>query len=119
MNRNFLVRFTGHINERIRPENFPKEVFVDYTLEDFADEHVKKFVGDRMTDFIRQQGMVVHKNQFEVIDENTLRFDKKMFVPMTMFSYLDMQVSIIQDQMPQEMTEGKAALPDGSTVPVQ
>ena len=117
--KNFFVRFTGHINERIRPELFPKEVWVDYTLEDITDEQLKKFVGDRMTDFIRQQGMVVHKKQFEIIDDNTLTFDKKMFVPMTMISYMDLVVGIVHEQIPQEISEGKAALPDGGTAPVQ
>jgi hypothetical protein len=119
LSKNFHVRFVGHINEHIRPENFPKEVFVDYTLEDFSDEQLKKFVGDRMTDFIRQQGMVVHKKPFEILDETLLTFDKKIYVPFTMIAWMDLQVSFIQDQLPQEMEDGKATLPDGSQRPIQ
>ena len=115
---NFLVRFTGHLNERIRPEGFPREIWVEY-IEELSDENLKLFVQTRLGDFVRQQGMVVPKKQKEMEDETKLTFDKKMFVPMGMIAFIDVQIAMIVVPLPQEVIDGKVQLGEGNTAPLQ
>lgn len=119
MSKNFFIRFTGHINERIRPEEFPKEIYVDYIVQDVSDEQVKNLVQMYMEQFVKQNGMVVKRNHSEMEDETTLVFDKKMYVPMPIIAFITAEVSILADLMPQEISDGKVQLGDGKEMPLQ
>lgn len=117
--KNFFVRFIGHVNERIRPEGFPREIYVDYVLQEVTDEQLKNMVQAYMDQFVKQNGMVAKINHSETEDETRLSFNKKMFVPMFMIAFIDISVSIIADLLPQEVTEGKVQLGEGKEIPLQ
>ncbi len=117
--KNFFLRFTGHVNERIRPEGFPKEVYVDYVLQDCPDEQLKSLIQVYLDQFVKQNGMVVNRKQAEMEDQSKLVFNQKMYVPMYMIAFITVGASIIADLLPQEVTDGKVQLGDGKEMPLQ
>jgi hypothetical protein len=91
----YFVHFIAHINERTRPDGFPREIYVDETYEVENDEHLKHLVNKRFIQLVSSMGLVVMKDYDETIDMNTLSFDKRIFVPWQMVTFFEVAVTYI------------------------
>lgn len=90
----YVVTYTFHIDERKRPENFPREVFVidHYTNVQTEVEMAMKF-NERFEKLARAPGVVVFLEQN--IDASKLNFKDRKFVPWHMITYTEGEVALI------------------------
>ena len=91
----YVVRFTGYIDERKRPENFPKtvEIIESYGQIETTDQ-LKMLVNSRVTDLAMAPGLIALKNPTSMIDTTHVAFNKRRFVPWHMITHLEMQVEL-------------------------
>lgn len=113
----YLVKFTGYVDERKRPENFPHEVHVTDVYKDVENlEHLQALVNNRFIGLVSSAGLVVLKNEDEPPEEGKLTFDKRIFVPWHMITHMTLAVkhmpaplrpqdSIIPVTAPEESTK--------------
>lgn len=106
----FFVHFIAHIDERKRPEGFPKEVYVDDTYGVENNEQLGKIVNRRFVELVSSSGLVVMKKYDETIDQSILSFDKRIFVPWHMITHLE--VSVRQLVEPPPPTSQDALIPE-------
>lgn len=107
---NYFVVFTAHIDERKRPEGFPKEVYVKEQYNDCQSaDHIKVIVNDRFIKLVTSAGLVVLKNPDEPLEENIFTFDKRVFVPWHMITHL--YVDVEQLVMPPIPTPQDSLIP--------
>lgn len=94
----YVVRFTGYIDERKRPENFPKTVEI---IESYghieSTEQLKMLVNNRVTDLAMAPGLIALKNPTNMIDASHIAFNKRRFIPWHMITHLEMQVELIPE----------------------
>lgn len=110
----YFIQFTGHICERVRPENFPKEVKVNIVMEFESYEKCKEFVQNYAGAFLSTQSMVVMKDPDAVM--RGFDFEKRMIVPMHMISYIDCTVKQVVSEIPKVNGNGETFMPSGAPV---
>jgi hypothetical protein len=98
---NYFVRFTAHIDERKRPEGFPHEVYVDQTYENVEGgaQQIRQIANQRFLELAMANGLVVLKKQGETLEQELVTFDKRIYVPWHMITYMHMQVNqLVEEQ---------------------
>ena len=115
----FMVRFVGHIDERRRPENFPREVYSDLLCRVEDDQGLKKAINDMCMVFLTQQCMVVPKVPGTMEDAKKLKPDARMVVPLHMITYIDTITKRLSALTPQIGEGGLPELEDGTKVIIQ
>lgn len=90
----YYVVFTAYIDERKRPENFPREVHIKDVYDRVESvEHLQFLVNDRFTKLVLSAGLVVFKNEDEPEPEHgKITFDKRIFVPWHMITHMKLDV---------------------------
>jgi len=91
----YFVRFAAHIDERKRPENFPKVVFIDETIGVESIDQLSENVNRRFKGLVSAPGLVVLKDPNEVLDTNVMTFDKRVFVPWHMITHFEAFVNLL------------------------
>jgi hypothetical protein len=112
----YLIKFIGHINERKRPENFPREIYDLLFVR--IDEKVGKdglvnAVNTESMKYIRLQGMTVRMVDPEQMEDLTKIDTERMYVPMHMITHITAEVSgPIVGNAPIVDSTGLASMPD-------
>lgn len=110
----YLVTFVGHINERMRPENFPREVRDLVLVQADSQEALVNEVNKASFQYIRLQGMGVRRNPYDPEVANQLDLDR-MWVPMHMLTHIVPHVRLLTGEVPQvDPKTGMISLPSGS-----
>jgi hypothetical protein len=110
----YLFEFIGHIDERKRPENFPKEIFVRETYRNLADEQVKALFNDRVMTLANAPGLVIILNEDVPLDGTRPNFDQRAFVPWHMITHFHGRLHVVTEQ-PIQALPLKALVPNDST----
>jgi len=98
----YFVRFAAHIDERKRPENFPKIVFIDETIGVESIDQLSENVNRRFKGLVSAPGLVVLKNPDEILDTNVMTFDKRVFVPWHMITHFEAFVNLLSTPVPKD-----------------
>jgi hypothetical protein len=99
MSSSYFVDFTGYIDERKRPEGFPKQVHVKDVYDSIESIiHLQAVVNTRFIDLIKAAGLVVLKDEDEPIETGHITFDKRIFVPWHMITHMTLDVKHIPNQ---------------------
>jgi hypothetical protein len=94
----YFFEWTGHIDERKRPENFPREVYVREQYSQLpSDEVVKELFNQRFKTMVGNPGIVVFLDTEETI-ESKLTFDKRVFIPWAMITHFHGRIKLITPQ---------------------
>jgi hypothetical protein len=89
----YFVDFTAFIDERKRPEGFPKAIHIKDAYNNIESlEHLQYKVNERFVKLISGTGLVVLKDEDEIIDEGKITFDKRIYVPWHMITYMKLDV---------------------------
>lgn len=118
---NYFVRFTAHIDERKRPEGFPREVYVDQTYENVEGaQQIRNIANQRFLELAMANGIVTLKKQGETLDQELVTFDKRVYVPWHMITYMHMQVNQLVEPSPKapDQLAPEAVPPETPTVQV-
>jgi hypothetical protein len=91
----YFVNFVGFIDERKRPEGFPRKINDKQVFEVESLQHLQSMVNDRFIKLVSQSGLVVMKDDTEIQDENKLTFDKRVFVPWHMITHMVLEVNMM------------------------
>lgn len=105
----FFIRFTGHINERDRPEGFPKQVFDDNVI-DFEpnqgatiDQQLIGWINARSSAYLQKQAMTISLHPSDVKVKGEVQTDR-IIVPMHMITHISFSfVQVIEQEV---VTEG-------------
>jgi hypothetical protein len=95
----YLVKIIGHIDERKRPENFPKEIHILEAVANADKKFLVDFVQKQMKNIVYVQGMGVSRDPAAMQDPNKLDTNR-MFVPMHMLTHIDAEVTELQQEIP-------------------
>ena len=103
----YFVDFTAFIDERKRPEGFPKTIHIKDTYDSVESiPHLQFLVNERFVKLANSAGLVVMKDDDEPIDEGKITFDKRLFVPWHMITHMKLDVfhipakpSMVQDSI--------------------
>ena len=107
MPSSYYVEFTAFINERIRPEGFPREVKVQETFENIENTaHLQFKVNERFIQLVTSAGLIILKNPTDILDSNIITFDKRWFVPWHMITHMGLRV----ERMPQVISTPQDSL---------
>lgn len=107
----YHVRFTGRIDERKRPENFPKEIYVDAVYQVDSEEMLANEVNKDAIAFIKNQGMIIMLDPAQIQDSR-VSFDKRLFIPMHMITSIGCVVKKLVSAMP-EFEDGVSIIGTG------
>lgn len=91
----YFVDFIAHVDERKRPENFPRVVHDKQVFEVESIPHLQFVVNERFVKLVSQSGIVVFRNDDEPVDEGKITFDKRVFVPWHMITYMELDVKMV------------------------
>jgi hypothetical protein len=91
----YIITYTGHIIEPLRPENFPTEIQDSLFISADTEAGLGKAVNDGLNMYIRLLGMYVRKDPSGITKQGGFEADR-MWVPMGMLSYIDYTVKKIQ-----------------------
>jgi hypothetical protein len=109
---NYAFEFFAHIDERKRPENFPKAIRV---LEQYnglgSDDQVKELYNERVKLMLSNPGLIVYLDESAIIDTSILAFDQRVFVPWHMITYFHGRVKLLTPP-PSPAMQDNMALPD-------
>jgi hypothetical protein len=95
----YFVTFTGHIDELRRPENFPNKIFIKKLYDNVeSTQHLQFLVNEEFIKIISGPGLVVLKNEDEPLEEGRVTFDKRVYVPFHMITYLELDVQHMQEK---------------------
>lgn len=112
----YLITFIGHIDERKRPENFPRQIIEQLIVEAETKDQIVSAVNDYSMKYIKVQGMSVKRDPAGVTDVAKIDTDR-MFVPMHMITYIEAKHQIVITPAP-ELLVGRPLLTDGQA-PIQ
>jgi hypothetical protein len=114
MSSEYFVEFTAYVNERIRPEGFPREVKLQDTfLNVESTEHLQYLVNDRFVKLVTSAGLVVLKDPDAITTIGVITFDKRRFIPWHMLTHMEVKVVLIPAQVrPQDSIVPPNSEPD-------
>jgi len=101
----FSVKFIGHIDERRRSENFPRDIVTIGTYRVENNKQIADVVNEELKQFIMVGGMIVSLDPAQTIDTRKLTTDNRFYVPMHMIAYIRTEVSMTAP-MPQLVDTG-------------
>lgn len=108
----YLFQFTGYIDERKRPENFPRAIH-DVLLWDCPNQQaIVDFVNNRCAMYTKNQGMGVRLDAFALETLGILDTDRA-WVPMHMITYLTAIHKPIVGEIPGLAEGGEVENPSG------
>ena len=92
----YFVDFTAHIDERRRPENFPRQIH-DKKLWDKIESipHLQHLVNERFIQLVSSAGMVVLKDEDEPLIDGAITFDRRVFVPWHLITHMTVDVKLV------------------------
>lgn len=91
----YYIEFEAHIDERKRPEGFPKSVFIkEQYMNVETDEHLKQIFNDRVRVIVSNPGMVIYPDESTPIDAK-LNFDQRVYVPWHMITHFHGRVKLM------------------------
>jgi hypothetical protein len=96
----YFVDFTAYVDERRRPENFPKEVHDKQVFEVESIPHLQYLVNERFIKLVTSAGMVVLKDEDEPLEEGKITFDRRVFVSWGILTHMTVSVRLISDGTP-------------------
>lgn len=92
----YFVDFIAYVNERIRPEGFPREVHVQETYTDIeSTHHLQAIVNRRFVELVTAAGLVVLKDPTGLQDQSVISFDRRIFVPWHLLTHMTLKVTLI------------------------
>lgn len=100
----YLVEFTAYVNERHRPEGFPREVRVQEIFQNVQSiAHLQYLANDKFIKLVTSSGLVVLIDPDEPLEEGKITFDRRMFVNWSLLTHMTMSVKLITEPvMPHE-----------------
>lgn len=111
----YIVTFTAFIDERKRPERFPK-VIKDVLPVTFNNgTELVNFVNARNEMYNRNQGMGVNLDPGSLEDLSIID-TKRVWVPMHMITHLTASIKALTGEMPQITNAGITEMPSGKEV---
>ncbi len=110
----YYVEFTAFINERIRPEGFPREIKVLEIFDNIeSTAHLQFKVNERFVQLATSAGLIVLKNPSEILESGVVTFDKRWFVPWHMITHMGIRV----ERMPQRLSSSQDSLVPNDPTP--
>jgi hypothetical protein len=92
----YFVDYTAFVDERKRPENFPKQVHVINILNNVqSTEQLRTFINNSFTNMVTSAGLVCMKDPNAIVEQNMVTFDKRFFVPWHMLTHLIVDVKLL------------------------
>lgn len=118
----YFVTFTAYIDERKRPENFPKKIHsLAIVQADTVDQLVKNVNNLLVEAIVKNQGMAVPIEIAKMEKVGQLDFSNRMWVPLHMITHIVPSINIITPEsvaLPgMEITE--TPLPGGANQTIQ
>jgi hypothetical protein len=111
----WLITFNFYIDERKRPENFPRVLHDLVFVKADSKEAVVEAVNTESFKYIRLQGVSVRKDPYAVEQPDVLD-TARMFVPMHMWTHFDADVKPVTGEMPVLDKTGLASFISGKEV---
>lgn len=111
----YLITFVFHIDERKRPENFPKELRDLVMITSDSKQGLVNAINTESVKYIRMQGVSVRKDPYAAEDPNKLDTER-MFVPLHMITHFEAEVKTITGEPAVIDSTGLASLPSGKEV---
>ena len=108
----FLVTFIFHIDERKRPEGFPRQVRDLVMINSDSKQGLVTAVNTESLKYIRMQGVSVRKDPYAAEDPNKLDTER-MFVPLHMITHFEADVKTITGEPAVVDQTGLASFPSG------
>ena len=111
----WIVTFTGYIDERKRPERFPR-VIKDVLAVSFQNSiELVNFVNARNEMYNRNQGMGINLDP-SALEDLSIIDTKRVWVPMHMITHLTATIKNVIGEMPQISDAGITEMPSGKDV---
>lgn len=112
----YYVRFTGHVNEEIRPENFPKEIFADFIWNVKDEDELRYNINEMSKVFVGQHCMICPRDPGGVEVPGKPTLDSRILVPLHMLSHISTKTKEIIGEIPTVGVDGTAQLINGTLV---
>jgi hypothetical protein len=90
----YLLEWEAHIDERKRPEGFPKSVFIREQYGNVDDSQLKELYNTRVKTIVTNPGIVVFTED-EPIDATKLNFDQRVYIPWHMITHFHGRVKLV------------------------
>ena len=111
----YLITFNFYIDERKRPENFPRILHDLVLIHADSKQAVVDAVNTESLKYIRMQGVSVRKDPYA--PEQPDKVDTaRMFVPIHMWTHFDADVKTVTGEMPVVDKTGLASFTSGKEV---
>jgi hypothetical protein len=110
-----LITFNFYIDERKRPENFPRVLHDLVLIKADSKQAVVDAVNTESLKYIRMQGVSVRKDPYAPEQHGVLD-TARMFVPIHMWTHFDADVKPVTGEMPVVDKTGLASFTDGRDV---
>jgi hypothetical protein len=116
----YTAKFIAAIDERKRPEGFPKSVYCIGTYLAQNNSHLAEQLNNEMNTIIQQQGMMISTDPEATIDlSNVLvSLENRVFVPIHMITHIRTQVKMM-GAMPIPVSTGVLTTDGKSTIEYQ
>jgi hypothetical protein len=102
MAADYVVEYSYHIDERKRPEGFPKIVYVIDHYQNIENEAaIVELYNNRFRGLAKEPGVVVFLDQNK-IDSSKVNFDSRVFVPWHMICFAHGKVTLIIPEEPKK-----------------
>jgi hypothetical protein len=101
---NYFVEFSAYVDERKRPENFPRVIHIQENYNNVESmTHLRDIVNQRFISLVTSAGLIAMKDENKPV-ETKLTFDQRMFVPWHMITHMHVDTHLIQEepQTPQD-----------------
>jgi hypothetical protein len=90
----YTAKFIGFINERKRPENFPKSVYCIGTYSAQNNSHLAEMLNTEFSTIIANQGMMISTDPEQLIDLTNVveNMKTRVFIPIHMITHIKVEV---------------------------
>lgn len=113
----YMVRFTGYIDEQKRPLDFPSEIYSDVFFDVQNTTELRDSIKKMYQIFAAQQCMLVPEDQNAIQnDESRFNYDSLMYVPMHMLTKITTDSKRLSSEVPTIGEDGQPKLKDGTKV---
>ena len=111
----YMVRFTGFVDELKRPDGFPRELHSDVFFEVKTGTELRDQIKKMYQVFAAQQCMLVPKDQDAILlDESRFDYDTLMYVPLHMITKITTISKRLTGEVPTIDPDGHPMYSDGS-----
>jgi hypothetical protein len=91
----YTAKFIGYINERKRPENFPRSIYCIGTYQVNNVAELAALINNEMETIFRIQGMMIQIDP-TTIDPAKINVEGRIFVPMHMITHIRAEIKQMQ-----------------------